>query len=160
MAQQTLTIGRLARRSGCSAQAVRYYEQVGLLPPPVRTAGNQRRYRPSDARRLAFIRHARELGFSVEAVRELLSLTDNPEQVCEQADAIASAHLANVRSRIARLRVLEEELQRMLSCGDHGAVRDCRVIEVLADHAHCTSDHGGSTDPGAEAEPMQRVTSI
>ncbi|WP_435105224.1 MerR family transcriptional regulator [Arhodomonas sp. AD133] len=158
MTQKTLTIGQLARRSGCSPQGVRYYEQAGLLPPPLRTEGNQRRYRHADAQRLAFIRHARELGFSIEAIRELLSLTDDPEQACEQADAIATAHLANVRSRIARLQVLESELQRMLTCGDHGAVRDCRVIEVLADHAHCATDHGAAAE--TDSDPAQRVTSI
>lgn len=158
MAERTLTIGQLARDSGCSTQAVRYYEQVGLLPPPLRTAGNQRRYRGSDGRRLAFVRHARELGFSIEAVRELLSLNDDPEHDCKQADAIANAHLANVRSRISRLRALEAELQRMVSCGEHGAVRNCRVIEVLADHSHCTTEHGtaSETDDGAR----QRLTSL
>lgn len=151
-----LTIGELARRSGCSAQGVRYYEQLGLLPPPARTSGNQRRYRKADAERLSFIRHARELGFSVEAVRDLLALSDHPEQPCDAADAIAEAHLANVRSRIERLQALEAELQRMLADRCEGHASGCRVIEALADHGRCRTDHGAPTEPAGEA----RVSSL
>lgn len=151
-----LTIGELARRSGCSAQGVRYYEQLGLLPAPQRTAGNQRRYRRADAERLTFIRHARELGFSVEAVRDLLALSDHPEQPCDAADAIAEAHLANVRSRIARLQSLEAELERMLADRCEGHASGCRVIEALADHGRCQSEHRAPTEPAADP----RVSSL
>jgi DNA-binding transcriptional MerR regulator len=137
-----LTIGQAARESGCKVQTLRYYEALGLLPKPTRTAGNQRVYGDEHLKRLAFIRHARELGFSLEAVRELLSLGSKPEQSCAKADAIARTHLEEVERKIAALTALKGELARMVeSCGQ-GRVADCRVIEVLADHshAHCVSD--------------------
>lgn len=134
-------IGRVARQLGCTVQTIRYYEQVGLIHPPERTEGGQRRYRETDLERLRFIRHARELGFSLDAIRSLLSLSRHADEPCEAADRIAGEQLANVRSRIARLRALEDELQAMLCGQDCGTVADCRVIEVLSDHALCRHDH-------------------
>jgi DNA-binding transcriptional MerR regulator len=136
-----LSIGQAAREAGCKVQTVRYYEELGLLPKPTRTAGNQRVYGDAHLERLAFIRHARELGFSLEAIRELVSLGGRPEQSCAQADAIASAHLAEVERKIAALTALRGELKRMLQSCRRGRIAECRVIEVLADHshAHCAS---------------------
>ena len=136
-----LPIGTLARQTATKVQTIRYYEQVGLLTPPARTEGNQRRYSTRDAERLAFIRHARELGFSLDMIRELLALTDNPECSCAVADELAARHLNEVRSRILRLRALETELERMVRECSQGQVANCRVIEVLADHRHCLTDH-------------------
>ena len=129
-------IGEAARRSGVKAPTIRYYEQIGLLPSPPRSEGNRRRYGAADLRRLAFIRHARELGFEVDAIRALLSLQDNPDQSCAVADEIARARLAEVERRIASLTALRAELVRMVSeCGS-GQVAECRVIETLADRSH------------------------
>jgi len=137
-----LSIGDLARRSGCKVQTIRYYEQIGLMPEPGRTSGNQRLYGEKQADRLAFIRHSRELGFPLEAIRELLELSDDPNRSCEQADRIARAQLREVEVRIARLTMLKAELERMVRQCGRGRVADCRVIEVLADHAKCvTHDH-------------------
>ncbi len=139
------TIGHLARSTGCKVQTIRYYEQIGLLPKPARTAGNQRVYGQVQRDRLDFIRHARELGFPVEAIRELLALGDRPEQSCERADRIASAHLKEVEGKIARLTALRAELARMVRSCRRGRIAECRVIEALSDHAHghCLSpDHG------------------
>ena len=97
------TIGDLARETGCKVQTIRYYEEIGLMPEPARTAGNQRRYGERHVDRLAFIRHSRELGFSLEAIRELLSLSDHPEQPVRAADQIARRQLQHVERRIARL---------------------------------------------------------
>ena len=134
-----LSIGELAKRTGCKVQTIRYYEQIGLMPHPDRTSGNQRVYGGTHADRLAFIRHSRELGFPLEATRELLKLSDDPNRSCEQADRIARAQLKEVELRMARLATLKGELERMLrECG-HGRIADCRVIEVLADHAKCVS---------------------
>src|SRR5690606_16708953 len=80
------TIGDLAQQTGCKVQTIRYYEEIGLMPEPARTAGNQRRYSQKHGDRLAFIRHSRELGFPLDAIRELLSLADHPEQSCGSAD--------------------------------------------------------------------------
>ena len=138
-----LTIGRLAQAAGCKVQTVRYYEQIGLLPPPARSEGNQRLYARSDVDRLAFIRHARELGFPLQAIRDLLSLSDEPEQSCAAADSIARDQLEQVERRIARLEALKSELERMIAQCQGDRIAECRVIEVLSDHSLCeTEDHG------------------
>ena len=137
-----LTIGRLARQAGLHVQTLRYYETEGLLVPSARTPGGQRRYSEADARRLHFIRHAREFGFSVEQIRELLALASEGERSCGEIDAIARRHREDVRRRIRLLRELEAELDRMVSECAGGRVTDCRVLEVLGDHELCRRNHG------------------
>ena len=132
-----LTIGRAAEAAGCKVQTIRYYEQIGLLRHPPRSEGNQRLFAQEDIRRLAFIRHARALGFPLQAIRDLLSLGDEPEQSCEAADAIAKAQLGDVEQRIEYLQALRRELKRMVEQCRGGRIADCRVIEVLSDHATC-----------------------
>lgn len=132
-------IGEMARRTGVKVPTIRYYEEIGLLPAPPRTEGNRRMYDEQDLRRLAFIRHARELGFEVDAIRTLLSLQDQPEQSCAAADGIARARLNEVERRIAKLLALKAELRRMLDHCAAGRLAECRVIETLADTSH---DHG------------------
>lgn len=139
-----LTIGRVAEAAGCKVQTVRYYEQIGLLPAPPRSEGNQRLYDAAHVRRLAFVRHARELGFPLEAIRDLLSLADEPSQPCAAADSIARTQLAQVEQRIARLTSLKSELERMITQCQGGPVADCRVIEVLSDHSLCMAEHHAS----------------
>ncbi len=141
-----LTIGKLGGAAGVKVPTIRYYEQIGLLPKPERSAGNQRLYGSKALDRLAFIRHARALGFPLEAIRDLLSLSDDPGQSCAAADVIAKQQLAAVKGRIARLTALRSELERMIAQCAQGTIADCRVIEVLGDHSHCTQDH----DPGRE----------
>ena len=134
------SIGELAKRTGSKVQTIRYYEQTGLMPQPGRTAGNHRFYGQTHVDRLAFIRHSRELGFPLDAIRELLDLSDDPNRQCDQADRIARAHLHEVKTRIASLAALQSELERMVRQCRHGRIADCRVIEVLADHAKCATD--------------------
>lgn len=140
MAEQ-VTIGQVARTAGCKVQTVRYYEQIGLLPPPRRSPGNQRLYTGQDVDRLTFIRHARSLGFSLESIRDLLSLADQPDQPCEAVDAIARAQRLAVEERIGRLQALKAELDRMIRQCSGGRIADCRIIEVISDHALCQSDN-------------------
>lgn len=136
-------IGLVSARSGVKIPTIRYYEQIGLLPQPPRTEGNRRLYYDDHLKRLAFVRHARELGFDFEAIRALLSLQDHPEQSCSEADAIARSRLVEVRERISRLRALERELERMADhCEHSGIVAKCHVIETLADPTH----HHGRLD--------------
>lgn len=135
-----LTIGDLSRQTGVKIPTIRYYEQIGLLPSPIRTEGQQRRYGPAEARRLNFIRHARELGFEVDAIRQLLGLASHPDRSCGEAHEITKAHLAEVNDKIARLTALRDELQNMVAC-DNGKVSECRIIEVLADHGQCQHHH-------------------
>ena len=92
-------------------------------------------------KRLSFIRHARQLGFSVEAIRTLLALNDDPDRPCEEANALAAEQLADVEAKIAQLEALRSELRRMVTAGCHGRAGDCRVIEVLSDHGLCQHDH-------------------
>ncbi|ADZ72645.1 MerR family transcriptional regulator [Polymorphum gilvum] len=136
------SIGALSRRTGVKVPTIRYYEQMGLLPAPGRTDGNQRRYGQAELDRLQFIRHARDLGLPMAAIRDLLDLAAHPDRPCAQADRIARAQLDTVRDKIARLQRLETELERIAtSCdGDH-SVADCQVIRALADHSLCDGDH-------------------
>lgn len=140
-----LTIGKLGEAAGVKVPTIRYYEQIGLLPEPERSAGNQRLYGPKALDRLAFIRHARDLGFPLGAIRDLLSLADKPDQSCAAADIIANEQLAAVKVRIARLTALKSELERMITQCAQGTIADCRVIEVLSDHSLCVEDHRTET---------------
>jgi DNA-binding transcriptional MerR regulator len=136
--ERVLSIGALAERTGVKVETIRYYEQVGLLPPPERSEGNQRRYGRRHVERLAFIKHGRDLGFAVDAIRALLKLSDNPTMACDDAHAIAIDHLDEVRHKIARLRSLEKELERIATtCSGGVAVSDCAIVEALADHGQC-----------------------
>lgn len=130
-------IGEASKASGVKVATIRYYEQIGLLSAPPRTQGNRRLYEKRDIERLLFVRHARDLGFEIDAIRTLLDLQDNPDQSCATADAIARARLADVESRIAKLLSLKTELNRMLECTAHGRIDQCQVIEVLGHHEEC-----------------------
>lgn len=139
--ERVVPIGALAEQTGVKVETIRYYEQVGLLPPPERSEGNQRRYGRRHVERLAFIKHARDLGFPVEGIRTLLKLSDTPEIACDEAHAIAARHLDDVRHKIARLRSLENELARIATtCAGGVKACDCAIIEALADHSHCSHE--------------------
>ena len=139
------SIGEVARETGTKVQTVRYYEELGLLPEAPRTSGNQRLYDEATTKRLGFIRHARELGFPLDAVRELLRLADHPEQPCAEADSIANRQLEAVNRRIERLQSLRRELEHMIAACAGGSVARCRVIETLDDHSLCVEpEHGGA----------------
>jgi DNA-binding transcriptional MerR regulator len=137
------TIGRLADQTGSKVQTVRYYEQIGLLRQPARSSGNQRLYSREDIHRLHFIRHARSLGFPLDAVRDLLKLADDPKQSCKAADQIARAQLAQVERRIRQLQALKGELEHMVEECKQGKIGECRLIEVLSDHSQCR-DHASA----------------
>lgn len=139
----SFTIGHVAKSADCKVQTVRYYEQAGLLPQPERSSGNQRIYVRADIDRLIFIRHARDLGFTLDAIRDLLSLSDNPDQPCDAVDAIARAQLGEVERRIEHLQALRNELKRMVAQCSGGRISNCRVIEILGDHAQCGA-HGSA----------------
>lgn len=132
-----ISIGRAAQESGVKVPTIRYYERIGLLAAPERTASNRRTYTVDDIRRLVFIRHSRELGFEIDAIRTLIELQEYPSAPCAAADTIARRRLEDIQARIRKLQALEQELARMLDSGAHGRVHDCRVIEILADHDKC-----------------------
>lgn len=127
-----MNIGELARAADTKPETVRYYERIGLLPAPPRTAGNYRDYSAEHVSRLAFTRRARELGFSIGQIRALLDLADEKEQSCEAVDAIAREHLAEVKRKLANLAALRRELESLIGQCRHGSVADCRILEALA----------------------------
>ena len=135
-----ISIGELSGATGVKVPTIRYYEEIGLLPAPLRTSGNQRRYNAGHMNRLSFIRHSRELGFSVDSIRRLLHLSDEPDASCAEVDQLACDRLAEVEHRIQKLNALKKELKRMIAECAGGSVSQCRIIEVLADHELCETD--------------------
>jgi Cu(I)-responsive transcriptional regulator len=129
------TIGDLAKRTGTKVETIRYYERIGLLPAPARTGGNYRAYDEGHLGRLSFIRRARDLGFPLDVVRELLSLADRRDRSCAAVDVIARQHLAEVERKIADLGVLRDELASIIGQCRQGTIADCRIIEALAPRA-------------------------
>lgn len=125
------TIGILSKRTGVNIETIRYYERTGLIDAPPRTPSKRRLFDDHAVRQLAFIRHARELGFDVPAVRALLALQTLPDASCEEVTRMARDQLASVRSRIARLQVLKAELERIIRCCAGSRMADCRIIEAL-----------------------------
>ena len=127
-----MSIGELSRRSGVHIETIRYYERIGVLPKPQRAPNGRRVYRREDAARLSYVRHARDLGFDLRSVRELLTLQQTPNISCKTASVLASNQLADVEDRLRRLTALRDELKRMVRACKNGRVIDCRVIEALA----------------------------
>lgn len=140
------TIGKLADAAGCTVGLVRHYEKEGLLPPVARSEGNQRRYAQIHLDRLLFIRHSRELGFSLGEVRELIAMASEPQASCQQVDAMARGHLARVKARIQRLEAMRDELERMIGQCEMNRVSECRIIEALSAHQLCQHDQGDSEE--------------
>jgi len=133
------SIGDLSRLAGVKVTTIRFYEQRGVMPEPGRSLSGQRRYDEAALQRLTFIRHARDLGFDLDDIVELASLTDSPDQSCLTAHEIADRQRQAVERRLLALQALKKELDRMIVCCKGGEVGDCRLIEVLGDHALCIS---------------------
>jgi Cu(I)-responsive transcriptional regulator len=126
-----MKIGELASATATKVETVRYYEKIGLLPPPARTSANYRVYGSDHLARLSFIRRARDLGFTLEAVRELLTLSDDKLQSCEAVDSIARVHLTEIDRKVRDLKSLRSELSRVIGSCSRGTVADCKIIETL-----------------------------
>lgn len=135
------TIGAVARITGLKVPTIRFYEAEHLVRAPERTPSGRRLYADSDVRRLSFIRHARLLGFELDDIRALLDLSDNPDRPCADADQLAQRQLEAVAARIEQLQLLKKELTRVVASCAGGVAAKCRVIEALADHDLCESDH-------------------
>ena len=128
---QSLSIGDLAKATDTKVVTIRYYERIGLLPAPARTSGNYRVYDASHLARLGFVRRGRDLGFSIEQMRDLLSLSDQKDRSCAQVDAIAREHLVEVDAKIAALKALRHELDHLIRQCHSGTVAECRIIDAL-----------------------------
>ncbi|MCW3478021.1 helix-turn-helix domain-containing protein [Neisseriaceae bacterium JH1-16] len=138
MSASTLTIGQLGNAAGVNVETVRYYEKVGLIQPPPRSASGYRHYPAGVVHRLHFIRRGRELGFTIEEIRALLTLAHHPDEPCAQADLLARQHLAEVEAKIADLTRMRDELSKLAFCDGH-AVHDCRLLDALSCHDdHCS----------------------
>ena len=131
----TFSIGELARVTGSKVETIRYYERVGVLPPPARTGGNYRAYAQPHLDRLSFIRRGRDLGFSLDDVRELLRLSDDRQRSCGEIDQIARRRLAEVERKLADLTILRGELRQLIDQCQRGTVAECRIIAALARQA-------------------------
>jgi Cu(I)-responsive transcriptional regulator len=131
MSTKPFTIGHLAKATATKVETIRYYERIGLLAEPARTGGNYRAYGREHLGRLSFIRRARDLGFTLEQVRELLGLSDQKDRSCAAVDGIAREHLDGVDRKIADLRALRRELKSIIDQCGCGTIADCRIIEAL-----------------------------
>lgn len=137
-----LSIGQISARTGVKVPTIRYYEHMGLIAAPERSEGNQRRYGAAELEQLRFIRHARDLGFPIEAIASLIELQRHPDHSCRSANEIAAAQLESVRVKLRRLERLEAELRRIVEgCSASGTLGHCHVLASLADHDLCTDEH-------------------
>ena len=136
------SIGALSKRTGVKVTTIRFYEGRGLLPDPGRTGGGQRRYGDAELDRLSFIAHARQLGFNLDAIADLIALQETPQTAHGDAHRIAKDRISDIRDRIERLRRLEIELMRVVNaCDGRSDGQPCRVLHALADHQACEGEH-------------------
>ena len=149
---ENYSIGELSKLTGVNVETIRYYERIKMLPAPPRTASGRRVYGPGEKRTLAFIRRSRELGFTLEEVRALLTLGGPERAPCAEVHKIASAHLANVRRKLSDLVKLEAILAETVAQCTDGATPDCPVLDIL--------DAGRSGNAGARSRqrrPQKRA---
>jgi MerR family transcriptional regulator, mercuric resistance operon regulatory protein len=127
-----MKIGAAAAASGCHIETIRYYERIGLLPHPARSVSGYREYLPEEVDRLRFITRGRELGFSLEEIRSLLGLSDDPTLSCRDVDQLARHHLADVRQRLSELRRIAQELERTIASCAGGKRGQCAILGALS----------------------------
>ena len=127
----TMSIGALSKRTGCNVETIRFYERIGIMPKPARTQAGHRVFTQDHLKRLTFVRRSRELGFTLDQVRNLLSLVDSDDYTCDEVKEMTLEHMGDVRYKIADLRKLERVLNDMVSQCDRGAVPDCPVVDAL-----------------------------
>ena len=125
----------LARLTGCNLETIRYYENIGIMPEPPRTAKNYRAYDDTHVARLRFVMRSRDLGFTLEEIRDLLGLVDRKAGSCADVQALASRHIASVRAKIADLRRIEKVLSETVSQCTGDDVPECAVIDALTEAA-------------------------
>jgi MerR family copper efflux transcriptional regulator len=158
----TISIGVLAQQTGCTVPTIRYYEEIGLLPTGPRTDAGRRVYGAPAAKRLTFIRRCRDFGFSIEQVRELVGLVDEPNRPCVEVRGIASGHLAEVRKKLAELHALEASLSAVVvrcdtTCADGSSV-DCTILEDLAHQTERTQPMSANPCCGPSTKRTEGAT--
>ena len=137
-----MRIGALSRQTGVNIETIRYYERIGIMPKPDRSAGGSRLYDLEQLKRLSFVRRSRELGFSLEDIRRLLGLADGGRP-CGEVKAITDNHLAGIRRKIRDLQRLEKTLMAVSSRCDGDEAPECPVIEALYKRPGDTSGRRG-----------------
>jgi len=143
-----MNIGEAAKASGVSAKMIRHYESVGLFPEPSRTGSGYRQYGDKEIVTLRFIRHSRDLGFSIEQIRELLGLWQNRKRPSRQVRALAQAHIEELDEKLADLRAMKATLEHLVQCC-HGDERpDCPIIDTLASDEPVASSTRHATTTG------------
>lgn len=127
-----LTVGNLAKRASVNLETIRYYEREGLLPEPPRTASGYRIYSPDAIRRVRFIKHAQELGFSLRETRELLALRVDSKTTCAEVREKAQAKIAAVEDKLGSLQAIRKALLRLTSaCTGRGLVSECPILDSI-----------------------------
>jgi MerR family transcriptional regulator, mercuric resistance operon regulatory protein len=126
-----LSIGALSKQSGVNIETIRYYEKIGIMPAPPRSAGGYRLYAPDHLKRLGFVRRGRQLGFSLDELRGLLQLVDGHAYTCAEVHALMLQHLTEVQRKIADLRRLERVMADMVAQCTEDLVPECPVIDAL-----------------------------
>jgi DNA-binding transcriptional MerR regulator len=136
MSQSSLTIGLLASQAKTNVPTIRYYEDIGLLPPAQRAANGHRYYMDADLKRLTFIKHCRDFGFPIEQVRQLVGLFEDGDRSCIEVRDLAKIHLETVRQKLKEIRQLEKSLATFVNSCDEacskGPTRHCAIIEDLS----------------------------
>jgi Cd(II)/Pb(II)-responsive transcriptional regulator len=141
-----MKIGDLSRATGCAVETIRYYERIGLLPPPARSAGNYRHYAEAALERLVFIRHCRALDMSIDEIRALLEAGQNRD--CSDVDTLIEAHLQHVDQRIQELQGLREQLRNLrANCAQPGNPDECGVLQGLTRNSPARSENAGHLAP-------------
>ena len=126
-----LAIGALSARAGCPIETIRYYERIGLIPPPPRTSGGHRVYAPDHVKRLSFVRRCRELGFGIDAIRALLGLVDGGGYACAEIKDATLRHLRDVQRKIADLQRMAASLEDIAAQCEGGNLPDCPIVDAL-----------------------------
>jgi MerR family mercuric resistance operon transcriptional regulator len=130
----TMTIGRLAKRAGVGVETIRFYERKGLIPEPPRRSSGYREYDNDTVTRVRFIRHAKELGFTLKEIDGLLSLQLDPDKPCQDVNRRIETKLSDINEKIQMLNRMKDALQRLSTqCGGEGSVSDCPILEALED---------------------------
>lgn len=130
---QNLGIGEMSRQTGVNIETIRYFEKIGMMQVPDRTAGGNRQYDGEHLRRLFFINRCRKIGFSQAEIKALLSMIDNQDVTCADVHGIAIAHIADIQQKVRDLRKLEKVLTKMANECTQGNIPECPIIETLFD---------------------------
>lgn len=124
-------IGAMSKQTGVNIETIRYYERIGIMPKPDRTAGGNRQYNHDQLKRLSFIKRSREIGFSIEEIRALLEMVDRRDFTCGEVHSMTVNHLASVKEKIQALHRLEDALEAMAAECSRGDVPDCPILDTL-----------------------------